>query len=180
MCLNSGVVLVVLDHQTMPEHILTRSLKLPVSRADAFAFFADAANLESITPPELKFQITTPQPIMIKQGTLIDYRLKVRGFPVKWRTEIYVWDPPHAFVDRQLRGPYKQWIHRHTFVEIDKNNTLIEDEVKYRLAFAPFGEVVHILVRRELDYIFDYRQTRVAELLGNGVQRAASSGHSPE
>ena len=163
----------------MPEHILTRSLKLPVPRADAFAFFSDAGNLERITPPELKFHIITPQPIKVRQGTLIDYRLKLRGFPVKWRTEIHVWDPPHAFVDRQIRGPYKQWVHRHSFFEIDKNTTLIEDEVKYRLGFSPFGEVAHFLVRRELDYIFDYRQARVAELLVAPPQ-AAAAGHSPE
>jgi ligand-binding SRPBCC domain-containing protein len=163
----------------MPEHILTRSLKLPVPRADAFAFFSDAGNLERITPPELKFHIITPQPIKVRQGTLIDYRLKLRGFPVKWRTEIHVWDPPHAFVDRQIRGPYKQWVHRHSFFEIDKNTTLIEDEVKYRLGFSPFGEVAHFLVRRELDYIFDYRQARVAELLVAQPQ-AAAAGHSPE
>jgi len=164
----------------MPEHILTRSFKLPIPRAEAFAFFSDAGNLERITPPELKFQITTPQPITIKQGTLIDYRLKLRGFPVKWQTEIYVWDPPHAFVDRQLRGPYKQWIHRHKFIEIDKTITLIEDEVKYRLGFAPFGELMHILIRRELDYIFDYREERVTEMLGGTAQNPLARGHSPE
>ncbi len=163
----------------MPEHILTRSLKLPVPRGEAFSFFADASNLEALTPPELKFHIITPQPITLRQGTLIDYRLKIRGFPVKWQTEISVWDPPHAFVDRQLKGPYKQWIHRHLFVEIDENTTLIEDEVKYRVGYAPFGELAHILVRRELDHIFDYRQTRVADLLGDRTQ-AATAGHSPE
>jgi ligand-binding SRPBCC domain-containing protein len=161
----------------MPEHILTRSLKLPISRAEAFAFFSDAGNLERITPPALKFHIITPQPIRVRQGTLIDYRLKVRGIPVRWQTEISVWDPPHAFVDRQLHGPYKQWIHRHTFVEIDKNTTLIEDEVKYRVGFAPFGEMAHLLVRRELDHIFDYRQKRVAEIL---TGKAHPDGHSPE
>jgi ligand-binding SRPBCC domain-containing protein len=161
----------------MPEHILTRSLKLPIPRADAFAFFSDARNLEIITPPRLKFRIITPQPIKLRQGTLIDYQLKIRGVPVKWQTEISVWDPPHAFVDRQLHGPYKQWIHRHTFVEIDKNTTLIEDEVKYRVGFAPFGELAHILVRRELDHIFDYRQKRVTKLL---INKAQANGHSPE
>ena len=165
----------------MPEHILTRSLKLPVPRAEAFEFFSDAANLERITPPELRFQILTPLPIKMKQGTLIDYRLKLRGIPVKWQTEIYVWDPPHAFVDRQLSGPYKQWIHRHSFVEIDKNTTLIEDEVKYRIGYPPFGAIAHILVRRELDHIFDYRQERVAELLGSETAQAgAAAGQSPE
>lgn len=161
----------------MSEHILTRSLKLPIPRSEAFAFFSDAGNLERITPPELNFRIITPQPLKMRQGTLIDYRLKIRGVPIKWRTEIAVWDPPHAFVDRQLRGPYKQWIHRHSFVEINKNTTLIEDEVKYCIGFSALGELAHILVRRELDYIFDYRQKQIAELLDGRTQGAAASGH---
>ena len=96
---------------------------------------------------------------------MIDYKLKMRGFPVKWRTEITVWKPPHEFVDEQIRGPYKQWIHRHTFTEMEKNKTLIEDEVKYRLPVEPFGDFVHFLIRRELNYIFDFRQKSVKEIL---------------
>ncbi|HMJ09417.1 MAG TPA: SRPBCC family protein [Pyrinomonadaceae bacterium] len=161
----------------MPEHVFTRSLKLSVPRGEAFAFFSDARNLERITPPELGFRILTPQPINIRQGTLIDYRLKIRGFPVKWQTEISVWDPPHAFVDRQTHGPYKQWIHRHKFIEIDKDTTLIEDEVKYRIGFAPFGEMANLLVRRELDHIFDHREERVKAILCG--QDEISVGHSP-
>ncbi|CAN5476924.1 SRPBCC family protein [soil metagenome] len=153
----------------MAEHILTRSLTLGVSREEAFAFFADAGNLERITPPELNFHIITPQPIDIRQGTLIDYTLRMRGFPVSWRTEISVWNPPHRFVDRQLKGPYRQWIHTHTFIEKAPEETLIEDEVRYRLPFEPVGEIAHVLVRRELDYIFDYRQKTVAEMLSKAV-----------
>ncbi|MGQ0540636.1 MAG: SRPBCC family protein [Blastocatellia bacterium] len=149
----------------MAEHILTRGLTLDLPREQVFDFFADAGNLERITPPELNFHIITPQPIDIKQGALIDYKLKLRGFPVTWRTEISVWNPPHSFVDRQLRGPYSQWIHRHTFTEIDANKTHIEDEVKYRLPLEPFGDIAYFLIRRELDYIFDYRQKAVAEIL---------------
>lgn len=149
----------------MAEYILNRSLTLDLPRERVFTFFADAANLERITPPELNFQIVTPQPIDIRQGTLIDYRLKLRGLPMNWRTEISMWNPPHAFVDRQLSGPYSQWIHRHTFTELEENKTLIEDEVKYRLPLAPFGDIAHFIVRRELDYIFDYRQKAVADLL---------------
>ena len=149
----------------MAEHILTRSMTLDLPREKVFDFFSDAGNLERITPPELSFHIVTPQPFDIEKGTLIDYKLNLRGFPVRWRTEISVWNPPHEFVDRQIKGPYKQWIHRHTFTELDENKTLIEDEVKYRLPFEPFGDAIHFLIRKQLDYIFDFRQKAVAEIL---------------
>jgi ligand-binding SRPBCC domain-containing protein len=151
----------------MAEYILKRELTLDLPRKEVFDFFADAGNLERITPPELNFHIITPQPIDIKKGALIDYQLKVRGFPVKWQTVISVWNPPFEFVDEALRSPYKQWIHRHTFTEIDANKTLIEDEVKYRLPLEPLGDLAHWFVRRELDYIFDFRQKEVEKLVKN-------------
>ncbi len=149
----------------MAEYILKRELTIDLPRAEVFDFFADAGNLERITPPELNFYIITPQPIDIRKGALIDYRLKLRGFPVTWRTEISLWEPPFRFVDQQLKGPYKQWIHTHTFTEIDTGTTLIEDEVRYRLPMEPLGDIAHFMVRRELEYIFDYRQKAVAEML---------------
>lgn len=149
----------------MAEYTLNREIEIAKPIGEVFDFFADAGNLERITPPELNFHIVTPQPIEIRQGALIDYNLKLRGFPVSWRTEISEWNPPHSFVDRQLKGPYTQWIHRHTFTQLDANRTLIEDEVKYRLPLEPLGDLAHFLIRRELDYIFDYRQKVVAELL---------------
>ncbi len=149
----------------MAEHTLTRSITISRPLREVFDFFADAGNLERITPPELNFHIITPQPIDIEKGTLIDYSLKLRGLPMKWRTEISVWDPPFEFVDQQLSGPYKQWIHRHRFTELEKGKTLIDDEVRYRLPLEPLGDVVHFIVRRELNYIFDHRQKTVAELL---------------
>jgi ligand-binding SRPBCC domain-containing protein len=150
----------------LAEHILKRSLTLNLPRERVFDFFADAANLERITPPELNFHIVTSQPIDIKQGALIDYKLKLRGLPLTWKTIISVWRPPFEFVDKALKSPYKQWIHRHTFTEIEKNKTLIEDEVRYRLPFEPFGDLGHFIVRRELNYIFDFRQKTVAEIFG--------------
>lgn len=149
----------------MAEHILTRTLTLDRPIAEAFEFFGDAANLERITPPELGFHIITPQPIDIKQGALIDYQLKLHGIPIKWRTEISVWEPPFRFVDQQLRGPYSQWIHTHTFTEIEPNKTQIDDEVRYRLPLEPLGDIAHFIVAGQLKYIFDYRQKIVAELL---------------
>ena len=149
----------------MAEHILTRKLILALPVEKIFDFFADAGNLERITPPELNFHIITPQPICIEKGTLIDYQLKMRGLPIKWRTEISEWNPPYLFVDRALKSPYKQWIHRHTFTELTENQTLIEDEVKYRLPLEPLGDLAYFIVRRELNYIFDFRQRAVMEIL---------------
>lgn len=80
---------------------------------EIFAFFCDAQNLESITPPWLKFEVLTPAPIELGEGALIDYRLRVRGIPLRWQSKITHWDPPHSFVDEQLRGPYRLWIHTH-------------------------------------------------------------------
>lgn len=148
----------------MAEYILTRSLTLEIPRKQVFDFFSNAANLERITPPELEFHIVTPQPIELKQGALIDYRLKMYGIPMNWRTEISVWNPPHSFTDRQLSGPYGQWIHRHTFTELTENKTQIEDEVKYRMPLEPVGDIAHFFVRAQLDHIFDFRQKAVAEI----------------
>ena len=159
----------------MAEHTLTRTLTLALPRRQIFEFFADAGNLERITPPELNFHIVTPQPIEIRRGALIDYKLRLRGLPITWRTEISIWDPPNEFVDRQLSGPYRQWIHRHTFTELGPEKTLIEDEVRYRLPLEPLGNVAHFIVRRELAYIFDFRQKAVAEMLGNVKSASASN-----
>ena len=149
----------------MAEHILKRELTLPLPREEVFAFFSDAKNLELITPAQLNFKITSPQPIDLREGALIDYQLSLHGIPMNWRTEITTWQPPHRFVDTQLKGPYSQWIHTHTFTEIDTNTTLIEDEVRYRLPLEPLGDLFHFIVEGELRKIFDYRQMVVTEQL---------------
>ncbi|MEO6587724.1 MAG: SRPBCC family protein [Pyrinomonadaceae bacterium] len=141
----------------MSEHILERKqvIKRPIK--EIFDFFADAVNLEKITPPELNFHITTPQPIDIKKGTLIEYQLKLRGIPIKWKTEITQWNPPFDFVDTALKSPYKQWIHLHSFEEGESGETIMKDKVRYRLPLEPLGDLAHWYVKKELKYIFDYR-----------------------
>lgn len=151
----------------MSDHLLETSLHLPIPRPRVFGFFADAANLEAITPPELRFRITTPLPIAMKQDTIIDYRLSLRGIPFRWRTRIAVWEPPHRFVDLQERGPYTLWEHTHTFTDAADGGTLVRDRVRYRLPFGPLGDLALPLVRRDLTRIFGYREVRVRHLLND-------------
>ncbi len=129
----------------MAEHILEREQIINRPRKEVFEFFADAGNLEKITPPELNFHIITPPPIDIKKGALIDYRLKLRGISITWRTEITEWNPPYSFVDSALKSPYKQWIHLHIFEEGTGGETIMKDIVRYRLPLEPFGDVAHFM-----------------------------------
>jgi ligand-binding SRPBCC domain-containing protein len=130
-------------------------LWLPRRREEAFAFFADPANLEAITPPWLQFHTVTQGPIEMRAGTLIDYQLRVRGFPVRWRTRITAWEPPVRFVDEQLHGPYRLWVHEHRF-EPHNGGTLMRDHIRYAV---PFDFCVHkLFVRRDIANIFAYRK----------------------
>jgi ligand-binding SRPBCC domain-containing protein len=130
---------------------------------EVFPFFADAFNLQELTPPFLEFRVATPPPIPMAAGTRIDYRLKLRGIPLRWQSEITAWDPPRRFVDEQRRGPYRLWIHEHKFTP-ERGGTLVEDEVAYD---ELGGALVHALfVRRDVARIFAYREERLRARFG--------------
>lgn len=146
------------------EHVLRTQTELPLPIDEVFAFFSRAENLERITPDELGFRIDTPLPIDMKEGTLIDYTLHLFGIPMHWQTLITDWDPPHGFVDEQLKGPYAQWIHRHSF-RSEGNHTVMEDQVRYRLPLWPLGELALPLIKLQLKRIFGHREKAIRELL---------------
>ncbi len=164
----------------MPEspRRIERHQHVPLPLEDAFAFFADAYNLEALTPPWLHFQILTPRPIPMRKGTTIDYVLTTRRIPVRWRTEIVEWVPGRRFVDTQVRGPFRVWEHTHTFEE-HEGGTLIGDTVLYRMPYGVLGAIAHrLLVARDLQRVFDHRRDAVDRLLGaqRGTLSAAESG----
>ena len=138
-------------------------LSIPMPLDKVFPFFADANNLETITPGWLRFEIVTPTPIEMDVGTLIDYKLRYRGVPLKWQSEILEWDPPNRFVDRQVLGPYRKWIHQHLFEERE-GYTLAIDQVEYAVIG---GSLVNTLVvRRDVEQIFSYRKENLLEIFG--------------
>lgn len=141
------------------------SLWLPRPPGEVFPFFADAHNLEAITPPFLRFAVTTPRPIDMREGTLIDYRLRLRGVPIRWRTRIAAWDPPRRFVDEQVAGPYRLWRHEHRFEPWD-GGTRCTDTVEYAVPGGPLleGVIDRLLVSRDVRAIFEFRQRRLAAL----------------
>lgn len=143
-------------------------LWLAAPRERVFPFFADAGNLETITPPWLQFQIVTPRPMDMRVGTRIDYRLRVHGVPLRWQSEITAWEPPGRFVDEQRRGPYRAWIHEHTFAEHD-GGTEVGDSVKY--AVIGGWVIDRLFVRRDVRQIFAYRERKLREIFATPSPR---------
>jgi ligand-binding SRPBCC domain-containing protein len=140
------------------EHVKTFSLEreqyIPLDIETVFDFFADAGNLERLTPSWLHFEILTPLPIAVDEGTLIDYKIRLRGLNVKWQSEIVDWNPRRGFVDRQRKGPYRLWVHEHCFETLG-SGTIARDLVDYAV---PGDDVVNgLFVRPDLERIFDFR-----------------------
>lgn len=151
-----------------PEYVLERSQWVSALPENAFEFFQDPHNLPRITPAWLDFKILKMEPDRIQQGTRIDYSLRWFGVRYRWRTLIESWTPGVSFVDTQERGPYILWHHTHTF-EASGGGTFLKDRVRYRIPFGPFGSIARVLlVRRQLEEIFDYRMARIAEHFTQG------------
>lgn len=171
----------------MKTYELRTRIRLPRPRPEVFAFFGDAGNLQAITPPWLHFRILTPMPLALHTGALLEYRIRVHGFPVRWRTEITAWEPSLRFVDEQRRGPYRLWIHEHTFREIEHDGvsmTEVTDRVRYQV---PGGALVHrLIVARDLRAIFTFRSETLLRLFGGRAEDAepvvieGSAGWSPD
>ena len=148
----------------MKRYIFKTEQWLPRPLEEVFPFFADAGNLEILTPPWLHFKILTSGPIEMKPGALIAYRLRLHGVPIHWQSEITAWDPPYRFVDEQRRGPYRLWTHEHTFAHRD-GGTVIKDRIEYAV---PGGALVQKhFVAPDLERIFDYRRRRLHEIFGS-------------
>jgi ligand-binding SRPBCC domain-containing protein len=148
-------------------HTLRREQHLPGTPDEVFPFFADAGNLEAITPPWLGFAIVTPRPIEMHVGTTIEYRLRLHGLAISWLTQIEDWEPGVRFVDAQLRGPYALWHHTHDFEPAPGGGTLMRDTVRYAIPFGVLGRAAHTLfVQRDLERIFDFRTDEVRRSLG--------------
>jgi ligand-binding SRPBCC domain-containing protein len=156
-------------------YVLETEITLPRTLEEVFPFFADPGNLEAITPPWLNFQILTPRPIPMRQGAIIDYRIRLRGIPIRWRTVIAAYEPPRMFIDKQIKGPYWLWEHTHTFEPVHRDGrfvgTRIGDKVRYLPIDIPrwvpgLGGLIHrLMVRPDLEKIFAYRHRRMRELL---------------
>ena len=141
---------------------LESDLWLPRPLDEVFAFFSDAANLEALTPPSLQFKILTPQPVAMRQGTLIDYRIRIHGIPIGWQSEISVWEHPHRFVDVQRSGPYRRWEHTHGFAAVN-GGTRVTDLVDFEV---PFAFVAGWFVRRDVEKIFAFRRKTLLTRFG--------------
>ena len=165
----------------MRAHTLRREQVVQAPIDDVFAFFSVARNLELLTPAWLRFTVITPEPIVMRAGTLIDYRLRLHGAPLRWRSLIDVWEPGRAFVDVQLHGPYALWHHRHDFAPAGPCGewTQVTDTVHYRLPLGPVSVPALPLVKLNLRQIFDHRR-RVVERraaageLAAGAERATA------
>ncbi|MBP1772107.1 MAG: cyclase/dehydrase [Holophagaceae bacterium] len=170
----------------MSEEVFTAVQDLPAPRGEVFAFFADPANLEALTPPWLRFEVLTPRPLPRGEGARFDYRIRVRGLPLRWRTLIETFEPGTRFVDTQLAGPYALWHHTHAFEDLPaspdlpQGGTRMTDRVRYRVGWGFLGRIVTALwVRRDIARIFEYRKQALAARFPAVVTAAAGPRTAP-
>jgi ligand-binding SRPBCC domain-containing protein len=158
----------------MRTYRLQTQLWLPQPREEIFNFFSDPSNLDRLTPPWLHFEVLTPKSVEMNAGTLLDYRLRLHGIRLRWQSEISVWEPPNRFIDRQTKGPYRQWVHEHNF-SAHQGGTLVGDSVTYSV---PGGRIIQkLLVAPDLDRVFGYRHKILKELFN--PQQAKTAQSSP-
>jgi len=161
----------------MPEFRTRQWIPYPID--EVFAFFAEARNLERITPPFLRFSLCDSGVIPMREGTLIDYRLRLHGIPLHWRSMIEVWEPGRRFVDTQVRGPFQRWWHEHTFQEAP-GGTWVEDRVQYKLPLGPLGQfAAGWWVARDVRRIFEYRHRAIEQIFPPGGTEAAAPDTAP-
>lgn len=139
---------------------------MPTSIDKVFPFFGNEKNLEQLTPPWLNFKVLRKSTENLETGTLIDYQLKIHGFPVRWRSAIESWVPGESFTDFQVSGPYRKWHHQHHFKAVG-GGTLMIDTIEYEVAGGAIGQLLAgKWVARDLERIFEYRYQRASEIFG--------------
>ena len=146
---------------------LTKKQLINSSMENVFNFFSKPENLKTITPEKLSFNILTPTPINMGNGTVIDYTIKLFGIPIHWRTLITNYNPPYEFVDEQIKGPYNFWHHTHKFKQVD-GGVEISDRVIYSIPMGIIGRVLHFIwIKRDLEKIFSHRKKVIEDILVN-------------
>jgi len=147
----------------VPTYLFERSQRVEVPVEQAFEFYGDFQNLEPLVPPWLHFELTTPGEPVFRPGTLLDYKLRLHGVPVRWQTRIETWEPPTRFVDTQAKGPYSLWEHTHLFEPDGDAATVIHDRIRYAIPLGPLGALAQrLFVHRDLERIFDFRRDAIA------------------
>lgn len=147
-------------------YILERQQKVGCTREQAWDFLQNPANLDRITPPDLKFHIVTDVPAVMYNGLIIEYRITIPLIGTHtWITEIKHIREGCSFVDEQRLGPYRFWYHYHE-IRQDADGVLLIDRVHYRPPMGILGRALHrFYIRGTLERIFEYRRERLAFLL---------------
>ena len=161
--------------QGVSPHVLERRQVVPGQLADVFAYFESPRNLEAITPPWLRFEVVHTTDESMRLGTEIEFRLTWQRVPMKWRSRISEYEPGASFADEMIRGPYRRWYHRHLFRPTEGGIEMV-DVVEYELPLGPFGRLTHtLLVRAQLEAIFDYRYASISAHFGAAASQSEVS-----